>query len=77
LAAGFSQRNQSLHSTIEDPTLQLEGNKIDRLDLPETTEGHHADYNTDAIGPDQRGEGEDQQAACNASMPTAHRSPLS
>jgi hypothetical protein len=42
----------------------VDGNKIDHPDRPETTEGHHADHNTDDIGPDQRGEDEDQRAAC-------------
>jgi hypothetical protein len=28
--------------------------KIDHHDRPETIEGHHADHNTDDIGPDQR-----------------------
>ena len=28
--------------------------KIDHSDRPKTTEGHHADHNTDDIGPDQR-----------------------
>ena len=42
----------------------LDGNKIDHPDRPETTEGHHADHNTNDIGPDQRGEDKDQRAAC-------------
>ena len=41
----------------------LDGNKVDHPDRPETTEGHHADHKTDDIGPDQRGEDEDQRAA--------------
>ena len=34
----------------------LDASKIDHPDRPETTEGHYAHYNTDDIGPDQRGE---------------------
>jgi hypothetical protein len=34
----------------------LDASEIDHPDRPETTEGHHADHNTDDIGPDQRGE---------------------
>jgi hypothetical protein len=41
----------------------LDANKIDHPDRPETTEGHHANHNTDDIGPDQRGEDEGQRAA--------------
>ena len=37
--------------------------KIDHPDRPETTEGHHADHNTNDIGSDQRGEDEGQRAA--------------
>ena len=40
----------------------LDGNKIDHPDRPETTEGHHADHNTDDIGSDQRREDEGQRA---------------
>jgi hypothetical protein len=36
----------------------LDASKIDHPDRPETTEGHHADHNTDDIGPHQRGEDE-------------------
>jgi hypothetical protein len=38
----------------------LDASKIDHSDRPETTEGHYADHDTDDIGPDQRGEDEDQ-----------------
>ena len=41
----------------------LDANKIDHLDRPEATEGHHAKHNIDDIGPDQNGEDEGQRAA--------------
>jgi hypothetical protein len=41
----------------------LDADKIDHPDRPETTEGHHADHNTNDIGPDQRREDEGQRAA--------------
>src|SRR6516162_6133866 len=44
----------------------LDPAKIDHHDRPETSEGHHADHNTDDIGPAQRGEDEDQRATCTA-----------
>src|SRR6516162_5487887 len=40
--------------------------KTDHPDRSETSEGHHADYNTDDIRPDRRGEDEDQRAACTS-----------
>ena len=46
---------------VEDPALWLDASKIDHSDRPETTEGHHADHNTDDNGPDQRCEDEDSE----------------
>ena len=42
----------------------LDSNKIDQPDQLETTEGYHADKNTDNFEPDQRREDEGQRAAC-------------
>src|SRR5215469_15114076 len=39
------------------------------MDQLETTEGHHADNNTDDLGPDQRREDEGQRAACAPRRP--------
>ena len=41
----------------------LAASKIDHPDRSEASEGHHADHNTEDVGPDQRGEDEGRRAA--------------